>query len=132
MESCANYGTVAKALLFLTPRFFLPIKIVYNSLMSQEVLAVTKSFKDWISEGESLYNAALKEYQSIEQQLDDLEAKLAAKKAEVNQIAQVIGKPPVETNRRLTAQLVEEHGPNSVPNSPATIARALTGRGLGR
>jgi uncharacterized protein YaaN involved in tellurite resistance len=100
--------------------------------MSQEVPAVTKSFKDWISEGESLYNAALKEYQSIEQQLDDLEAKLAAKKAEVNQIAQVIGKPPVETNRRLTAQLVEEHGPNSVPNSPATIARALTGRGLGR
>jgi chromosome segregation ATPase len=100
--------------------------------MSQEVLAVTKSFKDWISEGENLYNAALKEYQSIEQQLDDLEAKLAAKKAEVNQIAQVIGKPPVETNRRLTAQLVEEHGPNSVPNSPATIARALTGRGLGR
>jgi CheY-like chemotaxis protein len=81
--------------------------------MSQEVPAVTKSFKDWISEGESLYNAALKEYQSIEQQLDDLEAKLAAKKAEVNQIAQVIGKPPVETNRRLTAQLVEEHGPNS-------------------
>jgi hypothetical protein len=94
--------------------------------MSQEVPAVTKSFKDWISEGESLYNAALKEYQSIEQQLDDLEAKLAAKKAEVNQIAQVIGKPPVETNRRLTAQLVEEHGPNSVPNSHATIARALT------
>ena len=93
---------------------------------------MTKSFKDWISEGESLYNAALREYQSIEQQLDDLEAKLAAKKAEVNQIAQVIGKPPVETNRRLTAQLVEEHGPNSVPNSPATIARALTGRGLGR
>jgi|SRR5690349_11507859 len=100
--------------------------------MSQEVPAVTKSFKDWISEGENLYNAALKEYQSIEQQLDDLEAKLAAKKAEVNQIAQVIGKPPVETNRRLTAQLVEDHGPNSVPNSPATIARALTGRGLGR
>jgi hypothetical protein len=100
--------------------------------MSQEVPAVTKSFKDWISEGESLYNTTLKEYQSIEQQLDDLEAKLAAKKAEVNQIAQVIGKPPVETNRRLTAQLVEEHGPNSVPNSPATIARALTGRGLGR
>jgi hypothetical protein len=96
-----------------------------------EVPAVTKSFKDWISEGENLYNTALKEYQSIEQQLDDLEAKLAAKKAEVNQIAQVIGKAPVETNRRLTAQLVEEHGPNSVPNSPATIARALTGRGLG-
>jgi hypothetical protein len=93
---------------------------------------VTKSLNEWLQEGESLYNAALQEYQHIEAQLDDLEAKLAAKKAEVNQIAQVVGKPPVESSRRLTAQLVEEHGPNSVPNSPATIARALTGRGLGR
>ena len=44
----------------------------------------------------------------------------------------VVGKPPVESTRRLTAELVDDHGPNSVPNSPATIARALTGRGLGR
>jgi hypothetical protein len=93
---------------------------------------VTKSLHEWLQEGESLYNSALAEYQNIEAQLDELEAKLAAKKAEVNQIAQVVGKPPVESSRRLTAQLVEEHGPNSVPNSPATIARALTGRGLGR
>jgi len=93
---------------------------------------VTKSLSEWLTEGEALYNAALAEYQNIEAQLDELEARLAAKKTEVNQIAQVIGKPPVESNRRLTAQLVEEHGPNSVPNSPATIARALTGRGLGR
>src|SRR5438552_19114313 len=93
---------------------------------------VTKTLQDWLSEGEQLYNAALAEYQSIEAQLDDLESKLAAKKAGVNHIAQVIGKPAVESNRRLTAELVEQHGPNSVPNSPATIARALTGRGLGR
>lgn len=93
---------------------------------------MTKSFKDWLAEGEALYAATLKEYQEIEQQLDELEARLTAKKNEVNQLAQIIGKPPVENNRRLTAQLVEEHGPNSVPNSPATIARALTGRGLGR
>jgi hypothetical protein len=93
---------------------------------------VTKSLSEWLTEGEALYNAALAEYQNIEAQLDELEARLAAKKAEVNQIAQVIGKPPVESSRRLTAQLVEDHGPNSVPNSPATIARALTGRGLGR
>jgi len=95
-------------------------------------LTVTKSLQDWLTEGEQLYNAALAEYQSIESQLDELEARLAAKKAEVNQIAQVVGKPPVESSRRLTAQLVDDHGPNSVPNSPATIARALTGRGLGR
>ena len=93
---------------------------------------MTKSLQDWLSEGETLYNAALAEYQSIETQLDELEARLAAKKQEVNQIAQVVGKPPVESNRRLTAQLVEDHGPNSVPNTPATIARALSGRGLGR
>src|SRR4051794_29669877 len=93
---------------------------------------VTKNLQEWLSEGEQLYNAAMNEYQNLEAQLDDIEAKLAAKKAEVNQIAQVIGKPPVEGNRRLTAQLVDDHGHNSVPNSPATIARALTGRGLGR
>jgi hypothetical protein len=100
--------------------------------MSNEMMGPQKSFKDWLAEGENLYATTLKEYQAIEAQLDEMEAKLAAKKNEVNQIAQVIGKPPVESNRRLTAQLVEEHGPNSVPNSPATIARALTGRGLGR
>jgi hypothetical protein len=94
---------------------------------------VTKSLQEWLNEGESLYSAALQEYQSLEAQLEDLESKLAAKKAELNQIAQVVGKPPVESARRVvTAELVEAHGPNSVPNSPATIARALTGRGLGR
>jgi hypothetical protein len=93
---------------------------------------VTKNLHEWLQEGEALYNAALQEYQNIEQQLDELEARLAAKKAELNQIAQVVGKPPVESSGRLTAELVEQHGPNSVPNSPATIARALTGRGLGR
>jgi hypothetical protein len=93
---------------------------------------VSKTLRDWLAEGEQLYSAAMQEYQSIEAQLDELEVKLAAKKSELNQIAQVIGKPPVEGNRRLTAQLVDDHGPNSVPNSPATIARALTGRGLGR
>ena len=93
---------------------------------------MTKSLNDWLAEGEALYDAALAEYQQIEAQLDELEARLAAKRAEVNQIAQVVGKPPIEHSRRLTAQLVEDHGPQSVPNSPATIARALTGRGLGR
>jgi hypothetical protein len=85
-----------------------------------------------LNEGEALYNAALAEYQALESQLEDLESKLAAKKAELNQIAQVVGKPPVESPKRLTAELVDPHTPNSVPNSPATIARALTGRGLGR
>ena len=64
---------------------------------------VTKSLNDWLQEGESLYDAALAEYQQLEAQLDELEARLAAKRAEVNQIAQVVGKPAIENNRRLTA-----------------------------
>lgn len=93
---------------------------------------MTKSLQDWLQEGETLYAAAVAEYRSIESQLDELEARLAAKREEINQIAQVVGRPPVESTRRLTAELVDDHGPNSVPNSPATIARALTGRALGR
>lgn len=93
---------------------------------------MSKSLKDWLTEGESLYQGALQEYQALERQIEELEQKLLVKKDEVNQIASVIGKPPVETSRRLSAQLVDDHGPSSVPNSPATIARALTGRGLGR
>jgi hypothetical protein len=93
---------------------------------------VSKNFAQWLNEGESLYEQALQDFQSIEAQISELETRLMAKKAEVNQIAQVIGKPPVESSRRLTAQLVDDHGPNSVPNSPAVIARALTGRILNR
>lgn len=93
-----------------------------------------KNFQEWLSEGEQLYNAALAEFQAIESQLDELEQKLTAKQAEVNQIAQVIGKPPVENNRRLTAQLVSEtdrpanaSGGHTNASAPSVIARALTG-----
>ena len=81
---------------------------MFGAGVAAEVSIVTKSLSEWLTEGEALYNAALAEYQNIEAQLDELEARLAAKKAEVNQIAQVIGKPPVESSRRLTAQLVED------------------------
>jgi hypothetical protein len=97
-----------------------------------EVCVVAKSIAEWLKEGEELYAAALKDYQHVELQIQELEKKLAAKQEEVNQIGQIIGKPLVEGNRRLTAQLVDDRGPNSVPNSPATIARALAGRNLNR
>jgi hypothetical protein len=92
-------------------------------------------FQEWLQQGDALYQAALKEYHAIEAQLDDLESKLVAKQAEVNQIAQVIGKPPVESNRRLNGQLaggteiidVPERGPTGA-GSNASIARALTGK----
>jgi hypothetical protein len=32
---------------------------------------VQKSFRDWLSEGERLYNTALSEYQGLEAQIDD-------------------------------------------------------------
>ena len=54
------------------------------------------------------------------------------KRDEVNEIARVVNKEPVEGSRRLAAEIVERGQPNSVPHSPSTIARALTGRGLGR
>ncbi len=93
---------------------------------------MAKSIAEWISEGEELYAASLKEYEEVSAQIQEMEVKLMQKQEEVNQIAQIIGKPLVEGNRRLTAQLVDEHGPKSVPNSPSTIARALTGRNLNR
>ncbi len=91
------------------------------------------NFQEWLQQGDSLYQAALKEYHSIEAQLDDLESKLVAKQAEVNQIAQVIGKPPVEGTRRLSAQLVAAEvidmpAERQSAGSNASIARALTGK----
>ena len=96
------------------------------------------NFQEWLQQGDALYQAALKEYHSIEAQLDDLESKLVAKQAEVNQIAQVIGKAPVEGNRRLSAQLVaadvidvpgdRQSGGGGGVSSNASIARALTGK----
>jgi hypothetical protein len=91
-------------------------------------LVVAKSISEWMTEGEELYATALKEYQLIERQLDELERRFQAKKDEVNQIAQIIGKPPLEGSRRLTAQLVDDRAPNSAPNASSTIARALAGR----
>ena len=98
------------------------------------------SFHEWLSQGEALYQAALKDYHAIEAQLDDLESKLVAKQAEVNQIAQVIGKPPVEGNRRLGGQMVPASAAGNIDiidapadrvpqaGSNASIARALTGK----
>jgi hypothetical protein len=92
---------------------------------------VAKSFKEWLEEGETLYSEALSEFQSLENQIAELEARLVDKKEELNHIAQVVGKPPVEGNRRPAVQIVDSHGPGSIPASRSTIAKALTGRGLG-
>jgi hypothetical protein len=94
---------------------------------------MSKSIKDWLDEGEQIYGGAMNEYQQLEGQILDLEQKLAIKREEVNVIAEKLGKPPIETtSRRLNAEIIDRGAPNSVPNSPNTIARALTGRGFGR
>src|ERR1700691_1997941 len=95
-------------------------------------VVVAKSISEWIKEGEVLYEAALKEFEETDRQLQQLEKQLSQKQDEVNKIAQVIGKPLVEGRRRLSAQLVDDHGPLSVPNSSTTIARALSGRNINR
>jgi hypothetical protein len=91
------------------------------------------AFNDWLRQGEQLYDNALKDFHMLESQLVEMEARLAAKQAEVNEIARVIGKPQVEGSRRLSAQLVSAEVievPERVQsaNSNATIARALTGK----
>jgi hypothetical protein len=105
---------------------------------SREISQVANPFQQWLSQGEQLYSAALNDFHSLEAQLDDLETKLAAKQAEVNQIAQMIGKPVIEGNRRLSAQIIpaeviEAPGrPHNQTGSSASIARALTGKFGGR
>src|SRR5579884_2093692 len=71
-----------------------------------EVRPVSMSFQQWLQQGEMIYQNALREFHAIEAQLDELEQRLVAKQAEVNQVAAVIGKPPVEGTRRVSAQIV--------------------------
>jgi hypothetical protein len=88
---------------------------------------MTRSFREWITEGEAIYTDALKEYQTLEAQIVELEKRLGEKKTEVNQIAQMIGKHPIEASKRVSAQIVEVPA-DAIP--VGTVARALTGRGL--
>lgn len=106
-----------------------------------------KSINDWLAEGEQLFDASLNEYHDLASQIAELEDRLNQKFTEVNRLAQIIGKSPVEPRKVVTAQLVANgsapNGENGhagpavagapgLPNSPASIARALQGRGLGR
>ena len=91
-----------------------------------------KSVREWLREGEELYNAALREFQAVEAQIDQLQAQLVVKREEANQFAQVLGRPGVDgVARRPAVQIIDGHAPGSVPASRMTIAKALAGRGLG-
>ena len=100
----------------------------------------------WLQQGEQLYAAALEEFRQLEAQLGELEARLADKQAEVNQIAEKLGKPQIDgvpgvpgvpgVRRPATTELVpaaaviEDVPParTSTSSSNANIARALTGK----
>ena len=109
-----------------------------RSVTSSKEIVVASAFQEWLQQGERLYDNALHEYHEIERQLAELEGRLVEKQAEVNQIAQIIGKPMLEGNRRLSAQLVAAEVLDVVadraatPGSNANIARALTGKFGGR
>ncbi len=87
-----------------------------------------KSFRDWLSEGENIYTSALGEFHALEEQLATLEQQLSSKKDEVNQIAQVIGKPAVDGVRKLSAELVDAAHLATGALPVGNVARALTGR----
>jgi hypothetical protein len=98
---------------------------------------VGKSFQDWLAEGEGLYAAAMNEYKNIEDQMEQLAQQLAAKKLEVNQIANVIGKQSIDGRAAPTpapsgAPVVEVVDPSAQPYTRNSIARALSGQPLRR
>jgi seryl-tRNA synthetase len=113
---------------------------VMTSLVSRsEGHAVSMTIQQWLQQGESLYQTAVKEFHAIEAQLQELETRLTAKLTEVNQIASLLGKSPVESARRSGGEMsttqivssgpieeVERHHPS--PASANNIARALTGK----
>lgn len=93
---------------------------------------MSRSFRDWIGEGEEIYRNLVEEFQRSEQQLAELEQQLASKVQEVNELAEVIGKPRIAAPRRLPMQ-GEVIDPPSMPPLPSSggstsgnIARAIT------
>jgi len=94
--------------------------------------SVNRTFKDWIAEGDSLYQNALTEFRDLETQIEELERKLTVKREEVNEIARVVGKEQIDTTKRQAVEIVDRpanpNAPHQMPNSVSTIARAISGR----
>jgi hypothetical protein len=90
---------------------------------------VGKSVREWLAEGEALYQASMQEYQDLQEQLADLEAKIEAKREEINQVAHVVGKPPLDPVKKPNSVQIIERDLQSMTRN--TVTKALTGRGLG-
>ena len=83
---------------------------------------MTISFQQWIQQGESLYQAAIKEMQSLQSELEEVQARLASKQTEVNQMAQLLGKAPPKAARSLLATAIV-----CAPIAPAAIPPVVAG-----
>ena len=84
-----------------------------------------KIVQQWLAQGEAIYAGLVKECQALESQLEEIETRLASKQAEVNQVAHIIGKPLVEGNRRLSAQLVTSYAQEGPPSQRSQIPPRL-------
>jgi hypothetical protein len=93
---------------------------------------MARTIQDWMHEGDELYESTMRDCENLESQIRDLEQRLADKHDEVNRLAQILGEPLAHNGRRVTAQIVEDTASQAVVNSPVSIARALSGRGLAR
>lgn len=103
---------------------------------------MAKSIDEWLKEGEGLYDAAMGEFRQLEEQIAALKQQRNAKRAEVNQLARVIGKPVIEASPSSATQpnadgqpvveVIEPGAPGSVPNTRSSIARALAGQPMRR
>lgn len=102
---------------------------------------MAKSLQEWLQEGQELYDAAIAEYRRLEEQSQEIQQKLAAKRSEVNQISRMIGKPSIDesphTHGGASAvangvDVIDPNSPNSAPYTRNTIARALTGQPIRR
>lgn len=98
---------------------------------------MAKSLDEWLQEGTQLYDAAVEDYRKLEEQAQQIQERLAAKRQEVNQIAKVISKPPVEEPHPGLAayppvDVVDPNQPGTTPYTRNSIARALTGQPIRR
>ena len=80
------------------------------------------SIQQWLSQGETLYSGMVKEFQTLQDKMAELETSLQHKASEVNQIAQVLGKPAVQSSK-LAAELVTHYSPELRTNDEALRIR---------
>ena len=85
------------------------------------------------------YDGAVQEYRQLEEQAQDIQQKLTAKRHDVNQIAKMIGKPaiddmsgPVSAANAPAVDVIDPNSPNGAAYTRNTISAALTGQPLRR